>query len=103
MRFSSPSLRSLSIGDYVSPDNWVGGKITISAVSLVDFDYKGCLCNGYCLDESSSLEKAEIYAYLEDYTSDVAHRMYELLEGLSNLEFLGISWGVVEVWLLLSF
>lgn len=41
--------------------------------------------------------EGEIYVHLEFYTSDFAHRMYELFEGISYVELLGISWDVVEV------
>jgi hypothetical protein len=71
----------------------------IFVVQLKEFDYFGELFNAYCLNNSFSLEKAEIEALPHNKSAQIAYRIYKLLIGLSNVKLLALSCNVLEVWL----
>jgi hypothetical protein len=101
VRLSAPRLHSLSITEYERPDLSYGDgcQIMIFAVQLKEFDYTGGLFSDCCLNKSFSLEKAEIDAFSDNTSAQIAHRMYKLLIRLSNVKLLVLSCKVLEVWL----
>ena len=101
VRLYAPKLHSLSIWECERPDSNYGDgcQIMIFAVQLKEFDYFGELYSAYCLNNSFSLEKAEIEALPQNNTAQIAHRTYKLLIGLSNVKLLALSCNVLEVWL----
>ncbi|XP_059439460.1 F-box/LRR-repeat protein At3g58900-like isoform X2 [Corylus avellana] len=96
---SAPKLHSLSIWESERPDSSYGDgcEVLIFAVRLKEFEYSGELFINYCLNNSFSLEKAEITVFSNNTSAQVAHRMYKLLIGLSNVKLLQLSCAVVEV------
>ncbi|XP_059438540.1 F-box/LRR-repeat protein At3g26922-like [Corylus avellana] len=99
MRISSPKLHFLSIVEsHVQTSSFKDGcRVIIVGGSLKEFHYNGCLFNDYCLHESFSLEKAEIDTFILDKSKKNGYRMYKLLSSLSNVKFLKLSNGVLEV------
>jgi hypothetical protein len=104
VRISAPKLHFLRIGEFEREKLRFGDgcQVMIFGVSLKEFEYYGSLCTEYCLYESLSLEKADIHIDYVNTSEQIAHRMYKLLTGLSNVEFLRLSPNVVKVCLLLS-
>jgi hypothetical protein len=92
VRISAPNLHFLSVKIDIDGE---GCKVMIFGVCLKEFHYSGLLRNEYCLSESIKLEKAEISTHI--ISEQKAHRLYNLLTGLSNVEFLRLSSHVVEV------
>jgi hypothetical protein len=99
---SAPKLHSLRIHEFQRQKSRNGDvcRVKIFAESLKEFYYFGVFSD-YCLYKSFSLEKAKIYTY-PNPSKQIAHRMYKLLKGLSNVQFLGLSCAVIKVCLLLS-
>ncbi|KAE8010173.1 hypothetical protein FH972_006563 [Carpinus fangiana] len=99
VRLYAPKLHSLSIWDCKEPDSSYGDgcQIMIFAVQLKEFDYFGELFSAYCLNNSFSLEKAEIEVLPHNKSAQIAHRMYKLLIGVSNVKLLALSCNVLEV------
>ncbi|XP_059436980.1 F-box/LRR-repeat protein At3g58900-like [Corylus avellana] len=87
VRISAPNLNFLSIQEYEGE----GCQVMIFGVCLKEFHYSGRLFNEYCLYESIKLEKAEISICCFNASEQKVHRMYNLLTGLSNVEFLRLS------------
>jgi hypothetical protein len=104
VRICSPKLHFLSIveSDVQTSSFKDGCRVKIVGGSLKEFHYSGCLFNGYCLYESFSLEKAEIDSFILGKSKQKGYRMYKLLSSLSNVKFLKLSSGVLEVCMLLS-
>ncbi|XP_059436032.1 F-box/LRR-repeat protein At4g14103-like [Corylus avellana] len=104
VRLYAPKIHSLSIDEDEWPDSSYGDgcQIMIFAVQLKEFKYSGGLFNDYCLNNSFSLEEAKIEALPGKKSAQIAHRMYKILIGLSNIKLLALSCYVLEVWLLLS-
>jgi hypothetical protein len=100
---SAPNLQYLSIREIMrrSPSHGDVCQVMIFGESLKEFYYRG-LFGHYCLYNSVSLKKAGIFTY-PNPSVQIAHRMYKLLAGLSNVQFLELSSAVVKVCLLLSF
>ncbi|XP_062144532.1 F-box/LRR-repeat protein At3g58900-like isoform X2 [Alnus glutinosa] len=98
VHLSAPKLHSLSITElkWLNLSYGDGCQIMIFALGLKKFDYFGELFNEYCLYKSFSLERAEINVILDNASAQIAHRMYKLLIGLSNVEVLSLSLEVVE-------
>jgi hypothetical protein len=96
---SAPKLHSLSITEFERPNSSYGDgcQIRIFAFGLKEFDYTGGLFCDYSLYNSFSLEEAEIDVILDDTSAQIAHRMYKLLIGFSNVKLLRLSGEVVEV------
>ncbi|KAE7995435.1 hypothetical protein FH972_000229 [Carpinus fangiana] len=93
---SAPKLHSLRIHEFQRPKSRNGDvcRVKIFAESLKEFYYFGVFSD-YCLYKSFSLEKAKIYTY-PNPSKQIAHRMYKLLKGLSNVQFLGLSCAVIK-------
>jgi hypothetical protein len=101
VRISAPKLHSMSIFEFESYEDG-GCQVMIFGVSLKKFHYSGLLSSEYCLYESLSLEKACIYLETKNTSEQIAHRVYKLLSGLSNVEVLGLSSKAVKVCMRLS-
>jgi hypothetical protein len=88
---SAPNLQYLSIRENVRrrPSNGDVCQVMIFGESLKEFYYRG-LFGHYCLYNSVSLKKAGIFTY-PNPSVQIAHRMYKLLAGLSNVQFLELS------------
>jgi hypothetical protein len=99
VRISAPNLHFLSVKDstIVKDFDGQGCQVMIFGVCLKEFHYSGVLLNEYCLYESIKLEKAVISTHFYNISEQKAHRLYNLLTGLSNVEFLRLSSVVVEV------
>jgi len=99
---SAPKLHSLRIQEFRRQNSRNGDvcQVMIFAESLKEFYYFGVFSN-YRLYKSFSLEKAWISTY-PDPSKQIAHCMYKLLKGLSNVEFLTLPCALVKVCLFLS-
>ncbi|XP_059432427.1 F-box/LRR-repeat protein At4g14103-like [Corylus avellana] len=99
LRISGPKLHFLRIGEFERENLSFrdGCQVMIFGVSLKEFNYCGSLLSKYCLYESLSLEKADIHIGYVNTSAQIAHRMYKLLTGLCNVEFLRLSPNVVKV------
>ncbi|KAE7995471.1 hypothetical protein FH972_000256 [Carpinus fangiana] len=99
VRISAPNLRFLSIQEFERRISKYGEgcQVMIFGVCLKEFHYSGLLVSEYCLYESIKLEKAVISTKVYYTSQQIAHRMYNLLTGLSNVEFLRLSSDVVKV------
>jgi hypothetical protein len=99
---SAPKLHSLRIQEFRRQNSRNGDvcQVMIFAESLKEFYYFGVFSN-YRLYKSFSLVKAWISTY-PDPSKQIAHCMYKLLKGLSNVEFLTLPCALVKVCLFLS-
>jgi hypothetical protein len=101
---SAPKLRSLSIQEIEMQNCRYGDgrQVMIFGDSLQEFYYDGFLHRDFCLYNSFSLEVSEIHVIDDDETPrQMAYHVYKLLIGLSNVKFLTLHCGMVEVCLLL--
>jgi hypothetical protein len=101
---SAPKLRSLSIHEIEMQNCRYGDgrQVMIFGDSLQEFYYDGFLHRDFCLYNSFSLEVSEIHVIDDDETPrQMAYHVYKLLIGLSNVKFLTLHCGMVEVCLLL--
>ena len=76
-----------------------GCKVVIFGTSLESFSFNGELINDYCLYNSSSIVKAslEVFERVELDNHQDAHRVFKLLSGLTSVENLKLSSGIVDV------
>ncbi|XP_059438544.1 F-box/LRR-repeat protein At4g14103-like isoform X1 [Corylus avellana] len=98
---SAPKLHSLRIFENDMPEHemqeqyfWTSNDFCLVGIvghSLKEFYYIGNMINEYLLDESFSLEKAEVVTQFEDGCEQLAFRILKLLTGLSNVEQLKLS------------
>ena len=101
VRISAPKLHFLRIGEFERENLSFRDGCQVMIFGLVS---KNLITVVVCSAkyESLSLEKADIHIGYVNISEQIAHRMYKLLTGLSNVEFLRLSHNVVKVFLLLS-
>jgi hypothetical protein len=101
---SAPKLQSIRITEVMETKNPGDGcQVMISGVRLKEFYYIGEFYNEYCFNNTPLFVEASINAnWSYGRERQVAHRMFKLLKGLSNIKDLKLSGYVVQVCFLLS-